>query len=273
MAAAASLEALKDASVGPEDVDMVIVGTNSPDRLLPGVGPVTQSLIGAGHAGGMDIQAGCPGALYGMAAAAAGIASGLWRNVVVAGSEAITRLVDWTHRSTCVLFGDGAGACVMGPHRKGALKVTHADLAADGGASELITLPAGMATEPASEQTVRDRRHFIKMNGAEVFKFVNRKIPGYLENFCRSCGITTAEVDCWIFHQANIRILEGVARRLGIPMEKLVINVDRYGNTSAASIMIGLHEARAGGRIGKDSRVVVCSFGAGMTYGAMLLES
>ncbi|MDR2779610.1 MAG: 3-oxoacyl-ACP synthase, partial [Synergistaceae bacterium] len=190
MSAAASLDALRDAAVSPGSVDMVMVGTNSPDRLLPGVGPVIQSMIGASNAGGMDIQAGCPGALYGMVAAAGGIAAGIWSNVVVVGSEAMSRLVDWTHRSTCVLFGDGAGACVMGEWREGALRVTHADLAADGSLSELISLPAGLAAEPATEETVRKRRHFIKMNGTEVFKFVNKKIPAYLENFCESCGIT-----------------------------------------------------------------------------------
>jgi 3-oxoacyl-[acyl-carrier-protein] synthase-3 len=273
LAAEAARLAMKDAGVGPEDVDMVIVGTCSPDRLMPGVGPAVQSKIGASRAGGMDIQAGCPGALYGMAAAAGGIASGLWRNVVVAGSEAMSRLVDWTHRSTCVLFGDGAGACVMGRWREGAMRVTHADLAADGSAGEMITLPAGLAAEPATEETVRNRRHFIKMNGSEVFKFVNRKIPDYLENFCESCGITTKDVDWWIFHQANIRILEGVARRMDIPMERFVINLDRYGNTSTASTMIGMHEARSDGRIAPGQRIAMCSFGAGMTYGAILMAS
>jgi 3-oxoacyl-[acyl-carrier-protein] synthase-3 len=273
ISAAASSDALKDAAIRPDSVDMVIVGTNSPDRLLPGVGPVIQSMIGATGAGGMDIQAGCPGALYGMAAAAGGIASGIWKNVVVVGSEAISRLVDWTHRSTCVLFGDGAGACVMGEWRPGALRVTHTDLAADGSYSELITLPAGLSAEPATEKTVLERRHFIKMNGAEVFKFVNRKIPAYIENFCESCGITTKEIDWWIFHQANIRILEGLARRMDVSMEKFVINLDKYANTSAASIMIGLHEAISDGRITSGQRVLVCSFGAGMTYGAMLMES
>jgi 3-oxoacyl-[acyl-carrier-protein] synthase-3 len=273
MSAAAASRAIRDAGVSPESVDMVMVGTNSPDMLLPGVGPTVQNLIGALRAGGMDIQAGCPGALYGMAIAAGGIASSMWDNVVVVGSEAISKLVDWTHRSTCVLFGDGAGACVMGPWKPGGIRLTHADLVADGAYKELITLPGGMAAEPATEETVRERRHFIKMNGAEVFKYVNRKIPAYLENFCETCGITTKDVDWWIFHQANIRILDGVARRLGVSMDKFVINVDKYGNTSAASIMLGLHEARADGRISPGQKVLMCSFGAGMTYGALMLES
>jgi len=273
LAERASNNALDDAGIEADDVDMVMVGTNSPDRLLPGVGPTLQSKLGATGAGGMDIQAGCPGALYGMVAAAGGIASGIWNYVVVAGSEAMSRLLDWTHRSTCVLFGDGAGACIMGKWRPGSIRVTHADLAAEGSACEMITLPAGLAAEPATEETVRNRRHFIKMNGPEVFKFANRKIPEYLENFCESCGINTKDVDCWIFHQANLRILEGVARRMNVPLEKFMVNIDKYGNTSAASVMIGLHEAREGGRISPGERVMMCSFGAGMTYGAILMES
>ena len=273
LAERASGDALRDAGVEPDDVDMVMVGTNSPDRLLPGVGPILQSKLGASRAGGMDIQAGCPGALYGMVIAAGGIASGIWNNVVVTGSEAMSRLVDWTHRSTCVLFGDGAGACVMGKWRPGSIKITHTDLTADGSSCEMITLPAGLAAEPATEETVRNRRHFIKMDGADVFKYVNRKIPAYLEKFCESCGINTKDVDLWIFHQANMRILEGITRRLRIPFEKLVNNVDKYGNTCAASTMIGLHEAWKDGRINPGQRVLMCSFGAGMTYGAILMES
>jgi 3-oxoacyl-[acyl-carrier-protein] synthase-3 len=273
LTAEASRNAMNDAGITPDEVDMVIVGTNSPDTLLPGVGPTVQHLIGAGRAGGMDIQAGCPGALYGMVTAAGGIASGIWDKVIVSGSEALSRLLDWSHRSTCVLFGDGAGACVMGEWRPGMMKVTHVDLMADGSKHELISLPGGLAAEPATEETVRRGRHFLKMDGAEVFKFVNRKIPSYIENFCSSCGITTKDIDCWIFHQANIRILEGISRRLSIPMERLVINLDKYGNTSAASIMIGLHEARAEGRIQAGQRTLVSSFGAGMTYGALLIES
>ena len=273
LAERASKDALRDAGIEADEVDMVMVGTNSPDRLLPGVGPILQSKLGASGAGGMDIQAGCPGALYGIVAAAGGIASGIWNNVVVAGSEVMSRILDWTHRSTCVLFGDGAGACVMGKWRPGSIRVTHADVKADGSSCEMITFPAGLAAEPATEETVRNRRHFVRMNGADVFKFVNRKIPDYLENFCESCGIKAKDVDWWILHQANMRILEGVSRRMGIQTDRLVINVDKYGNTSAASTMIGLHEARGDGRIKSGQRVIMCSFGAGMTYGAILMES
>jgi 3-oxoacyl-[acyl-carrier-protein] synthase-3 len=272
LSAAAAEGAMRDAGVSPEEVDMLIVGTNSPDTLFPGVGPTVQNMIGASRAGAMDVQAGCPGALFAMVAGAGGVASGIWDNVVVIGSEVISPMVDQTDRNTCVLFGDGAAACLLGQWRPGALRITHADLKAEGEYGGLITFPAGLSAEPASEETVRERRHFVKMHGREVFKYVNRELPGYLTNFCESCGITVDDVDCWIFHQANIRVLEGVFRRMGVPLEKAVINLDRYGNTSAASIMLALHEARAG-RIREGQRVIISSFGAGFTYGAVLAVS
>jgi 3-oxoacyl-[acyl-carrier-protein] synthase-3 len=208
-----------------------------------------------------------------MVAGAGGVASGIWENVLVIGSEVISPLIDRTDRSTCVLFGDGAAACVLGPWRQGSIRLTHADLKADGSKGGLITLPAGLSAEPASDETVREGRHFIKMNGRDVFKFVNRELPEHIENFCASCGITSGEVDWWIFHQANIRILDNVCRRIGVPMERMVVNLHKYGNTSAASIMLALHEARADGRIRAGQRILIYSFGAGMTYGAVLAES
>jgi 3-oxoacyl-[acyl-carrier-protein] synthase-3 len=273
LAVAAGLHALRDAGAEPDDLDMIMVGTNSPDTVVPGVGPRVQYLMGASKAGGMDIQAGCTGGLYGMAMAGGGIASEIWNNVLVIGSEVVSRLLDWKDRSTCVLFGDGAGALLLSPWQPGMMRLTDIDLRADGEFCDLISIPGGLAAEPASELTLRDRRHFVKMNGREVFKFVNRKIPPYLENFCSSCGITGQEVDWWIFHQANIRILEGVFRRLNVPIERAIINLDRFGNTSAASILMCLQEARADGRIKSGQKIIMTSFGAGMTYGAALIES
>lgn len=273
LAAASALDAIKDAGVTPSDIDMVMVGTNSPDTLLPGVGPVVQGIIGASHAGGMDIQAGCPGGLYGMTLAAGGIASGIWNNVVVIGSEAITRMIDWTDRNTCIIFGDGAAAFVMGEWRPGMMRVTHSELRADGLKGDLITFPGGLAAEPATEETLKNKRHFIGMKGNEVFKFVNKELPPFLQGFCDDSGVAVQDIDWWIFHQANIRILDGVLRRIGVSMDRTIINLDKYGNTSAASIMIALHEGRMDGRIKSGQRILVSSFGAGMTYGAVLIES
>lgn len=273
MTAEAARQAMQEANVAPEELDMIIVGTNSPDTLFPGVGPVVQGLLGAPHAGGMDVQAGCPGGLFATVAAAGGIASGIWNHVVAAGSDAFSPLVDYTNRNTCVIFGDGAGAFLLSPWREGMMRVTHADLKADGEKSDYITLPAGGAAEPASEETVRERKHFVQMQGRNVFKYVTRMLPDYLENFCDSCGLTTKDIDWWIFHQANIRIIEALMRRMEIPNEKTVINLDKYGNIPAATIMTALHEAHADGRIQPGQKILVSSFGAGMTYGAVLIES
>lgn len=273
LSAEAARMAMRDADIEADAVDMVIVGTNSPDTLFPGVGPTVQGMLGAHNAGGMDVQAGCPGGLYAMSAAAGGVASGIWNRVVVVGSEAISPLVDWQDRNTCVLFGDGAGACVMGEWQPGMMKMTHVDLKADGTKGDFIRLPAGLSAEPANEETLRERKHFVKMQGNDVYKFVNKVVPGYLNDFCASCGITPDDIDWWVFHQANIRILEGVLKRMNVSMDKAAINLDRFGNTSAASIMIGLHELHAGGRIRNGQKVLVSSFGAGMTYGAALIEA
>jgi 3-oxoacyl-[acyl-carrier-protein] synthase-3 len=153
------------------------------------------------------------------------------------------------------------------------MRVTHADLKSDGEKGWMIKLPGGFAEEPASEETVRKGRHFLKMYGRDVFKFISRELPRYLENFCENCGITLKEVDCWIFHQANIRIIENVLHKMDIPLGRAEINVGRYGNTSAASIILALHEARTNGRIRCGQKIIVTSFGAGMTYGAVLIES
>ncbi len=272
LGAVASRAALADAGVSPGDVDMIVVGTNSPDKLFPGVGPTIQGMIGAGRAGAMDVQAGCPGALYAMGVAAGGIASGIWEKVLVVGSEVISRLVDWTDRNTCVLFGDGAGACLMGPWQPGMMKLTHADFKADGRKGDMIELPAGLAAEPASLATVRDKRHFVKMKGNDIFKFVNREMPGYLQNFCADCGIGTKDVDWWIFHQANMRIIDSLMRRLDLPKERAILNVDRYGNTCAASILLALQEGKEDGRIREGQKILLTIFGAGMTYGAILIN-
>lgn len=273
ISAAAARDALTDAGMSAEQVDMIVVGTNSPDTLFPGVGPKVQGLIGATNAGGMDVQAGCPGSIHALAAAAGGVASEIWNSVIVVGSEVLTSFLNYKDRSTCPLFGDGAAACVLGPHRDGAMRITHIDLKADGDKHDLIELPGGMSALPATDETVRAGDHFLRMKGHDVYKFVNRVVPSYLEGFCEQSGASVDDIDVWIFHQANIRIMEAVSKRMNIPMDRFVVNLDRYGNTSAASVMIALHEARCSGTIHGGQRIVMTSFGAGMTYGAVMIES
>ncbi len=270
-AARAGLLALEKAGVKPGDLDMIIVGTNSPDMLFPGVGPIVQGKIGATRAGAFDVQAGCTGCVYALVLASAGIRAGLWKKVLVIGAEALSRVIDWKDRNTCVLFGDGAGAVLLGAS-EGEDSVLAAELHADGGASDFIELPGGLAANPASNETLEKGLHFVKMKGNEVFKYVNKVIPPFMNDICGQAGLTTRDIDAWIFHQANHRIIEGVMKRLGIPLEKAVINLQKYGNTSAASVFLALHEALEEGRISRGDKVMMASFGAGMTYGAMILR-
>jgi len=209
-----------------------------------------------------------------MAMGASFIASGVFRYVLVVGAEVLSRVVDWTDRNTCVLFGDGAGAVVLGPAKKTGMsgRVLGFSLRADGTKHDLITLMGGLVEHPASHETVEQGLHYVKMKGNDVFKFVNREIPPFLDGFLREMGVTPEDVSSWVFHQANWRIMEGVLKRLGVPEDRAVVNLDKYGNTSCASIMMALHEAIDSERICKGDKVLVSSFGAGMTYGAMLLE-
>lgn len=265
--------ALERAGVSPEDLDLILVGTNSPDTLFPSVAAKLQGRLGAKRAGAADVQSGCTGSLYAMAMGASFIASGVFRNVLVVGAEVLSRIIDWNDRNTCVLFGDGAGAVVLGLERCcGQGLVKGFSLRADGTKHDLITLMGGLVQHPASNDTIQQGLHYVRMKGNDVFKFVNREIPTFLEEFLAEMGLKSQDVSSWIFHQANWRIIEGVLRRLGVSEDRAVVNLDRYGNTSCASIVMALHEAVDSGRLSAGDRVLISSFGAGMTYGAMLLE-
>ena len=270
-AAKAGMEALKASGVTPEELDMIIVGTNSPDMLFPGVGPLVQNIIGASKAGAFDVQAGCTGCVYALVIAAAGIGSGLWNKVLVIGAESLSRIVDWSDRNTCVLFGDGAGAVVLAASN-GRNAVLGAELHADGEKSDYIAFPGGLAAKPATHESVDAGEHFVQMKGNEVFKYVNRIIPPFIKDQCREAGLEVTDIDKWIFHQANLRIIEGVLKRLGVSEEKAIVNLQKYGNTSAASVFLALHEGIADGRISRGDKVMLVSFGAGMTYGSIILE-
>lgn len=263
--------ALKNAGISPEEIDMIIVATNTPDTVFPGTGPKVQGLLGATKAGACDIQAGCTGCIYALTMATSGIAAGLWDKVLVIGAEVLSSVLDWTDRGTCVLFGDGAGAAVLGLKEAGR-GVISASLKADGTSHSFIQLPGGLVEKPATHATVDAGEHFVKMKGNEVFKFVNRKIPPFLRELCKSSSVSFDEVNCWIFHQANLRIIDGVLKRLKVDPEKTFVNLQKYGNTSAASVFIALHEARMEKKIVNGDLVLLTSFGAGMTFGALILE-
>lgn len=272
LAAKAAERALDKAGLKADEVDMILVGTNSPDTLFPGVGPKVQGLLGASRAGACDVQAGCTGSVYALSMAVAAIASGLWNHVLVVGAEVLSPLLDWEDRNTCVLFGDGASALLLGPAPKGKKGFISADLKAEGEFHDLITLPGGLVERPTSSRTVEDRDHFVKMKGNDVFKFVNRKLPPFLKTFLADSGLAASDVSNWIFHQANLRIIDGVLRRLDVDPSKAYVNLDHLGNTSAASVFIALHEAWEKGIVHSGDLLVMTSFGAGMTYGAIAFE-
>lgn len=272
LAERAGRAALENAGVSPSEVDMIIVATNSPDTLFPGVAPKVQGLLGAEKAGAFDVQSGCTSGVYSIVLAVNGIASGIWRNVLVIGAEVLSPLVDWTDRNTCVLFGDGAGAMLLGPSN-GEARFLSAELRSDGTKHDQITLLGGLIENPASLESIEQKKHFVAMKGNDVFKFVNRVIPPFLKDFCEDSGLSAEAIDCWFFHQANQRIIERAAERLGIAPERVFINLDEYGNTSAASVFIALSEFMKQGRLLPGRRLLFTAFGAGMTYGGVIYES
>lgn len=269
----AARAALDDAGVDPSELDMIIVATNSPDTLFPGVGPKVQGLLGALNAGAFDVQSGCTSGVYAMALAAGGIASGLWKRVLVIGAEVLSPLIDWTDRNTCVLFGDGAGAVLLGPSREGEGRFLSAELRCDGTKHEQITLPGGVVEHPATCETVKNKLHYVAMKGNDVFKFVNRTIPPFLRKYCEASGFSPEDIDWWFFHQANLRIIERSAERLGISPDKVILNIAEYGNTSAASLFIALFEFLRDKRLRKGEKLLFTAFGAGMTYGGIIYEA
>ena len=273
LAHTAGVRAMEAAGVSAEDLDMILVATNSPDTVFPGVAAKVQGLIGATRSGASDIQSGCTGCVYALAMATAGIASGLWDNVLVVGAEVLSSLIDWQDRNTCVLFGDGAGAAVLSSNRKRAFgRILSSDLRSDGTKHDLICFPGGLVQNPASEKTLEENLHKVQMKGNEVFKFVNQALPGFLHESCDKAGLKVNDIDWWIFHQANLRIIDSVLRRLGVETTKAIVNLERYGNTSAASIFLALHEALADGRFRPSENILITSFGAGMTYGDIIIE-
>ncbi|MBE3595841.1 MAG: ketoacyl-ACP synthase III [Hydrogenibacillus sp.] len=266
----AARRALEAAKVAPEDLELIIVATITPDSAFPSTANILQDRLGAKRAAAFDLAAACSGFLYAVAAAAQFIEAGAYRHVLVVGAETLSKIVDWEDRSTCVLFGDGAGAVVMGPVEQGGL---HAfALGSDGSGGCLLELPAGGSRRPASHETVDQRLHYLKMNGREVFKFAVRIMNEASEAVLAKTGLDKGALDFLVPHQANLRIIESARERLGLPPEKVVVNLDRYGNMSTASIPVALDEAVRAGKIKAGDRVLLVGFGAGLTWGAAIVE-
>jgi 3-oxoacyl-[acyl-carrier-protein] synthase-3 len=267
----AARDALAVAGVDAADVDLVIVATASPDYLMPATGVLVARDLGATRAAGFDLNAACSGFVFGLAAGASFVTSGMYRQVLVVGVDLLSRYLDWTDRNTCVLFGDGAGAVLLSAS-EGPGGLLGVQLYSDGTGEQGIIIPGGGTAHPATEETVRDRLHFMRMAGKEVYRYATRQLAETTQAAVREAGLRMTDVDLFLYHQANLRILETVRDLLGIPSEKVFVNLDRYGNTSAASVPMALAEAVATGRVQVGDRLLMGAFGAGYTAGAAVVE-
>lgn len=267
----AAQKALEDAGVAPEEIDLVIVATASPDHAFPSTACLVQDRIGAKNAAAFDLSAGCSGFVYSLGVASQMIKTGLYNKALIIGAETLSRIMNWQDRNTCVLFGDGAGAAVVGVVEDG-YGVLGIDLGADGSGGKYLYQPAGGSRTPASEQTIADNDHTIHMNGPEVFKFAIQIMGKTAKTALKNAGMKPEELDMLFPHQANLRIISSAAKRLKMPMEKVWVNVDKYANTSAASIPIALCEAQAAGVLKKGDNILLDGFGAGLTWAAIVLK-
>ena len=268
----AARRALDAAGVAPEELDLILVGTATPDMPFPATACFLQQRLGVRGQMAFDLTAACSGFLYGLAVADSMVRAGAVRRALVVGAELLSRIVDWEDRSTSVLFGDGAGAVVVGLSEQEGRGVLAARMGADGANWGILNMPGGGTVHPASPASLDQRLHFIKMQGNEVFKVAVRALQEMAEAVLAQAGLGGQDVDLFIPHQANRRIIDAVAKRLQVAEDKVFINVDRYGNTSAASIPIALDEAVRGGRVRDGDVVLLDAFGGGVTYGVVLLR-
>jgi 3-oxoacyl-[acyl-carrier-protein] synthase-3 len=271
MAAVAGLRAIATAGLEPDDIDLILVGTLTPDYPTPSTAALVKDAIGSKRAAAMDLAAACSGFVYGYATGHAYIASGMARHVLVIGAETLSRYTDWADRTTCVLFGDAAGAAVLSASDEpgGTMGI---EMTTEPAGAFFIWLPAGGASRPATEATLAGREHYLKMKGSETFKMAVRTLGSTALASLARAGIELADVNLVIPHQANNRILEALAKSLDFPLERVFVNVDKYGNTSAASVPLALAEAVAAGRVKRGDRLLLVAFGAGLTSGAITLE-
>ena len=271
MAATAARQAMARADVHPGQLDAIVLSTATPDRLLPATAVDLQAVLGASRAAAFDIGAACSGWLYGMTVAEGLIATGVAETILVVGSEKMSAIVDWQDRATCVLFGDGAGAAILQRSRSGK-GILSAYMRSDGQLADLLYRPAGGATIPMSAQVLEERTHLVRMAGREVFKHAVRSMSDAADRALDGARLTGADIDLLIPHQANIRIIEATAKHSNISMDKVYVNVDRYGNTSSASIPIAIDEAIEKGLIKEGSTILLVAFGAGFTWASMVLR-
>jgi 3-oxoacyl-[acyl-carrier-protein] synthase-3 len=272
MSKMAAEQVLEEAGIGPEEIDAIVLGTASPDRLLPATACDLQAILGAKNAAAFDIQAACSGFLYGLSVAEGLIASGMAEHVLVVGAERLSTITDYQDRSTCILFGDGAGATLVRRATDGRRGILSGYLKSDGTLAELLYRPGGGGCHPPDEKLLAERSYYIKMAGREVFKSAVKSMADACDRALERAGLSSEEIDLMIPHQANIRIIEATAKHAGVPMDKVYVNIDRYGNTSAASIPIALDECVRCGRIREGSNVLLVAFGGGFTWASMVVR-
>jgi 3-oxoacyl-[acyl-carrier-protein] synthase-3 len=272
LAAIAGKRAIAVAGLAPEDIDLILVATLTPDYWMPATAPLVKEAIGNLHAVAFDIMAACSGFVFAFATADAYIRSGRYRHVLVIGAELLSRFLDFSDRNTCILFGDGAGAVVVSASEEAGGGLEGLEMTTDPDGAYMIWLPSGGSKSPPSAETVRRGEHYIRMEGRETYRYATRTLASSALTAIRRAGWEPGDVDLFIPHQANIRIVESVAKGLGLPMDKMFVNLDRYGNTSAASVGIALAEAVGSGRVQIGDRIVLVAFGAGFTSGAAAIE-
>ncbi|NQS89994.1 ketoacyl-ACP synthase III [Patescibacteria group bacterium] len=267
----ASKKALQSAGIKPKDLDMIIVATITPDMLFPATACILQQRLGVSDIPAFDLEAACSGFLYGISIASQFIGAELHNSILVVAAEALSKIIDWQDRNTCIIFADGAGAAVLQPSNDNS-KIISTYLGADGAGADLVGVPAGGSRMPASFDTVKNGQHYMKMKGNELFKRAVRIMVGAANVVLKKGGLTYEDVDFFIPHQANIRIIQAVAKRINLDMDKVYVNLDKCGNMSAASIAVALDQAVREGKVKKGDKVLFTSFGGGLTWGSAILE-
>lgn len=270
LATEAAKNALKDAKLKPKDVELIIVATITPDMQFPSTACIVQANIGATEAACFDVSAACSGFVYALSVGANFIAQGTYKNALVIGSEVLSSITDWKDRNTCILFGDGAGAAVLAPVKRGGILATY--LGADGRFKDLLNMPAGGSLHPATHQTIDSRLHFIKMRGNELFKLAIITMTRASNEVLKRAGLNCKDIDWIIPHQANIRVLLATAKKLKIPPEKIFLNIEKYGNMSGASTIVALCEAAKSGKLKKNDIILLLTFGGGLVWASCVMK-
>lgn len=272
LAKEAALKAIERAGLTPDDIGLIVVGTVTPDMLFPSTACLVQHKIGAHNAWGFDLSAACSAFTYALTAASQIVAAGAHRHALVIGADVMSSIIDYKDRATCVIFGDGAGACVVSAGEPGEEGILDFEHEIDGSGGPALCMPAGGSLRPSSHQTVDERLHYVKQDGQTVFKFAVRKTEEIARRILERNNLTAADLDLFVSHQANRRIIQAASEKLGVEPAKVIINIERFGNTTAATIPLALNDAIDAGRLKKGDLVLLCSVGAGFTVGSILLR-